>query len=153
MYDFGQVKVFAGYEHIQYANPRTPLPAGFNDIGGYVLAFVNTSRRFAPTPKTSAGVLGGREVHGRLEARPGTASYYGYHQNSFATGANAGCSTNKSGTAAAPRMPFGVSADYRWTKRFDTYAGMMYTGVKDGLANGFNNTSTIDPTIGVRFKF
>ena len=36
-------KFFAGYEYIKYANPKTPLNAGFVDIGGYVLAFVNNT--------------------------------------------------------------------------------------------------------------
>ncbi len=46
------------------------------------------------------------------------------------------------------------SADYRFTKRFDVYAGAMYTSVSDGLANGYIfNTSTIDPTVGFRFRF
>jgi predicted porin len=33
-------------------------------------------------------------------------------------------------------------ADYRLTKHFDAYAGVMYTGVKNGLANG---TTCIPP--------
>ncbi len=37
------LKIFAGYEHISYANPSSPLPAGFDDIGGYKLAFVNNA--------------------------------------------------------------------------------------------------------------
>ncbi|MFI4868831.1 MAG: porin [Steroidobacterales bacterium] len=155
MYDFGAVKLFAAYEHIQYANPRTPLAAGFNDIGGYVLAFVNT--QVGPTSTYANDKIlqvywGGVKytVASKLDL---VASYYGYHQNSFATGANAGCSTNKAGNCSGIETAIGVSADYRWTKRFDTYAGLMYTGVKDGLANGFANTSSTDPTIGVRFKF
>ena len=44
--------------------------------------------------------------------------------------------------------------DYRFSKRFDGYLGTFYTGVKDGLANGFDfNTSTVSTTTGIRFKF
>jgi len=154
-YDFGAPKIFAAYEHIQFADPRTPLAAGFNDIGGYVLAFVNT--QVGPTSTYAndkvlqvfwAGVR--YTVGSSLDL---VASYYGYKQNSYATGANAGCSSKVAGNCSGTENAIGVSADYRWTKRFDTYAGMMYTGVKDGLANGYANTSAIDPTIGVRFKF
>jgi predicted porin len=155
MYDLGAPKIFAGYEHIQYANPKTPLAAGFNDIGGYVLAFVNTQVGATSTYAKHkdlqvfwAGVK--YTVAKQLDL---VAAYYRYEQNSYATGANAGCSTNKAGNCSGSENVVGVSADYRWTKRFDTYAGMMYTGVKDGLANGFENTSAIDPTIGFRFKF
>src|SRR5258708_769781 len=34
LYKIDPLKFFAGYEHIKYANPTTPLRAGFNDIGG-----------------------------------------------------------------------------------------------------------------------
>lgn len=155
MYNFGALKLFAAYEHIQFANPRTPLAAGFNDIGGYVLAYVNTQVGPASTyanDKILQVYWGGVKytLASKLDL---VASYYGYRQNSYATGANTGCSTNKAGNCSGTENAFGFSADYRWTKRFDTYAGLMYTGVKDGLASGFENTSTIDPTIGVRFKF
>ncbi len=155
LYDFGTVKLFAAYEHIQFANPRTPLAAGFNDIGGYVLAYVNTqtgpTSTFAKSKEFQ--VYWGGVKYTVLSKLDLVASYYGYHQNSYAIGANAGCTTNKAGNCSGTENAVGVSADYRWTKRFDTYVGMMYTGVKDGLANGFENTSTVDPTIGVRFKF
>jgi hypothetical protein len=39
------------------------------------------------------------------------------------------------------------------SKRFDGYLGVMYSQVSGGLSNGFLNTSTVVPTIGVRFKF
>src|SRR5450631_2102299 len=42
-YKFDPLKFFAGYEHIKYANPHTPIGAGFNDIGDYVLAFVTNN--------------------------------------------------------------------------------------------------------------
>src|SRR5258708_23971002 len=34
LYKLGPLKFFAGYEHIVYNNPKTPLSAGFQDIGG-----------------------------------------------------------------------------------------------------------------------
>jgi hypothetical protein len=40
------------------------------------------------------------------------------------------------------------------SKRFDVYAGVMYSGVRDGLANGYvYHTTDITTTTGVRFKF
>jgi hypothetical protein len=36
-------RVSGGYVHIRYANPSTPLSAGFVDEGGYILAFVNNA--------------------------------------------------------------------------------------------------------------
>jgi predicted porin len=46
-----------------------------------------------------------------------------------------------------------VAADYRFTKRFDAYFGAMANGVQDGLANGYLVRNTIDPTLGIRYRF
>jgi predicted porin len=43
--------------------------------------------------------------------------------------------------------------DYRLSKRFDVYAGSMYSGVQDGLANGYLFKTNIATTAGLRFKF
>lgn len=43
--------------------------------------------------------------------------------------------------------------DYQWTKRLDLYAGISFTEVHDGLSSGFTYTSTINPTLGSRFRF
>ena len=147
----GFSKVFIGYEHIEFSNPKTPLEAGSDDIGGYKLAFVNNAA--FPNNKTLQVFWAGAKytINSNFDL---TAAYYGYKQNSYADGANTGCSTNKAGSCSGTENAFSFVADYRWTKRFDTYAGIMWTQVKDGLANGFDfATSTVDPTIGVRWRF
>jgi predicted porin len=150
-YNFGAPKVFAGYEHIKYSNPTDPLEAGFDDIGGYKLAFVNNTA--FPNDKILQVYWAGVKfaVNSSFDL---TAAYYGYSQNAYGTGANAGCSSTKSGTCSGTESAASFSADYRFTKRFDAYAGIMWTQVKNGLANGYDlNTSTIDPTIGLRWRF
>lgn len=147
----GMPKLFAGYEHIEFSNPSTPLEAGFDDIGGYKLAFVNNTA-FANNKTLQVFWAGVKyTVIGKLDL---VGAYYGYKQNSYATGADAGCSSTISGSCSGTENAVSFSADYRWSKRFDTYAGIMWTQVKDGLASGFDfNTSTVDPTIGVRWRF
>ena len=44
-------------------------------------------------------------------------------------------------------------ADYHWTKRFDTYLGVNYSLVQDGLASGFLFKNEFSPALGVRFNF
>jgi predicted porin len=44
-------------------------------------------------------------------------------------------------------------ADYRFAKRFDAYAGIMWSQVSNGLSSGFLQRSSIDPTVGLRFQF
>ncbi len=43
--------------------------------------------------------------------------------------------------------------DYRPVKRVDLYAGVMLSNVFGGLANGYQVTQTINPTVGLRIKF
>jgi len=151
LYAVEAFKFFAGYEHIKFANPNDPYSVGQDIIGGYKLAVVNNTAytdnkelqvywaglRYSVTPDFDLG-----------------ASYYGYSQNSYATGANAGCSSNKAGQCSGTEAAVGLLADYRLGKRFDVYGGGLWTQVKDGLANGYAlNTSTISTTVGVRFKF
>lgn len=155
LYNMGTLKFYAGYEHIQYANPSNPLTAGFN-IANYTIAFVNVQSGAKSTyvnDKTLEVFWGGVRytVVPNLDL---TAAYYGYKQNSYASGADAGCSTNLAGSCSGTEDDLSFDADYRLSKRFDIYAGMMYTGVKNGLANGYvYHTTDIATTTGVRFKF
>jgi predicted porin len=154
LYNFGAlapVKIFAGYEHISFANPSSPLPVGFDDIGGYKLAVVNNTA--FPNDKVLQVFWAGVKyaITPSLEL---TGAYYGYKQNSYGSGATAGCSTTVAGTCSGTLDDISFDAVWRMSKRFDTYAGVMYTGVHDGLANGYPfHTTDITSTMGLRFKF
>jgi hypothetical protein len=43
--------------------------------------------------------------------------------------------------------------DWKFAAKFDAYAGVMYTQVNNGLANGYLHRGAIDPTAGIRFQF
>jgi len=149
-YSFGAPQVFSGYEHIEYANPSHPLAPGYVDIGGYILAFVNntayahhrilqifwTGVRYSVTPRVDVA-----------------AGYYGYRQNSYGTGANAGCASNNIPSCSGALNGLSLSADWRFTKRFDAYGGTLWTSVRDGLSSGYLNTSNIATTVGIRYSF
>jgi predicted porin len=148
---FVPVKVYAGYEHIQFGNPKNPLAIGFDDIGGYKLGAVNDTA--FPHEKVLQVYWAGVK-YTALKQLDLTAAYYGIHQNSYGVGKGiAGCSTIVAGTCTGTELVVSVDADYRWTKRFDTYAGIMYSSVSDGLANGYLKTTNANPTIGFRFRF
>jgi len=150
VYKFAAVKFFAGYEYIQYTNPTRPLSAGFNDIGGYVLAFVNNAA-YANEKIVQVYWTGVRySVSPNLDL---TAAYYGYHQSAYGTGKQADCSTIAHSTCSGGLDAFSFDADYRFNKHFDAYVGAMYSGVHDGAASGYLTTNNINPTIGVRYKF
>jgi predicted porin len=149
-YKFEPFKVFAGYEYLKYTNPKTPLAPGFIDIGGYVLAFVidNAYKNSKIVQLYWSGVR--YSVTPRLDL---TAAYYGYHQDAYGTGKQAGCSTSAHSVCSGDLEAFSFDADYRFNKHFDAYLGAMYSGVHDGVASGYLATTNINPTVGVRFKF
>lgn len=150
-YNLGVARLFAGYEHISFANPSTPLPAGFDDLGGYKLAFVNNAA--FPNDKVQQVFWAGAKYK-VIPSVELTAAYYGYKQNAFGTGALAGCSSTIDASCSGSLDGFSFDADWRLNKRFDAYAGAMYTGVHGGLANGYIfHTTDINPTIGIRFSF
>ena len=43
LYNFGALKIYAGYENIKFENPDTPIEPGFITIGGYQLAFTSNT--------------------------------------------------------------------------------------------------------------
>jgi predicted porin len=150
LYNFGPAVISAGYEHIQYANPDTPLAAGFDDIGGYKLAYVNNAA--FPNDKILQVYWAGVKYHA-TRVLDLTGAYYGQKQNSYGAGANAGCSTAAAGTCSGTFAAVSFSAVYRLSPRFDSYAGLMWSEVKDGLANGYLFRNNINPTVGVRYRF
>jgi predicted porin len=150
LYKIDPLKFFAGYEHIKYANPTTPLRTGFNDIGGYVLAFV-TNNAYNNSKTVQVYWTGARyTVIPHLDL---TVAYYGYHQNAYGTGKQAGCTTAAYSTCRGSFEAFSFDADYHFNQHFDAYLGAMYSGVHDGVASGYLNTTNINPTVGVRYKF
>ena len=150
-YQFDPLKFFAGYEHIKYANPTRPLEAGFTDIGGYILAFVSNS---AYDDDKVVQVYWTGLRYTLIPPLELTVAYYGYHQNAYGTGKEAGCSTAANSACSGSFEAFSFDADYHFNKHFDAYAGAMYSGVHDGVANGYlYYTTNINPTIGVRYKF
>jgi predicted porin len=149
-YKVSPVKLFAGYEYIKFVDPSTPLSAGFTDIGGYVLAFVNDTAY--KIPKINQVYWAGIRyaVIPQLEL---TAAYYGVHQSAYGSGTEAGCTTDAHSNCSGDLQAVSFDADYRFNVHFDVYLGAMWSEVRDGLASGYLNTNNINPTIGVRFKF
>ncbi|WP_158810939.1 porin [Beijerinckia sp. L45] len=158
-YKIDKFKFFAGYENIRFENPENPLAAG-SPAEGYQL-FSTANANF--TKNRIVDIFWGGVKYAFRDNIDLIGAYYHYTQNSYATGATAGCSSrfvaaNCSGTQDAGS----VLIDYRFSKRFDVYAGAMYGIVHGGFANGYaptatnptgTATNTIDPTVGFRFQF
>jgi predicted porin len=146
-YAIGPVKLYAGYEDIRYANPKVPLPVGSTIIGGYTLGTVSNTA-FPNTRDLQVFWAGAKyAVRSDIDL---IAAYYHQQQNSFGV---ISCSNASLSTCSGQLDAISFLVDYRFAKRFDAYAGAMYSQVSNGLASGFLNKSTIDPTVGLRFQF
>jgi predicted porin len=146
-YNIGPVKLYAGYEDIRFANPRVPLAAGTTIIGGYSLGTANN------TAFTNNRIMQVFWTGAKYAVRPDLdliAAYYREDQNSFSGN---GCSNASLSSCSGQLNAVSLVADYRFAKRWDAYAGAMYSQVANGLANGFVRRTTVDPTVGVKFTF
>src|ERR1700694_4979243 len=157
----GPLKLFAGYEFIQYAPPSNPFAAGtgFSDIGGDFVcagcAAINNTNinntAFNAGDKLFHVFWTGAKyaITDNLDV---IGAYYHYDQPAF------GAPVNCADAAAFPNCHGTFDAvsfviDWQFAKKFDTYAGLMFSQVNGGLANGFLHRNTIDPTVGLRFRF
>jgi predicted porin len=145
------VTVYGGFQHITYMNPSIALAPGFDDIGGYVLGAVNNTAYAKGDKQLNVYWAGAR--YSMTPQFTAAIAYYGEKQFAYASGALAGCSSAVNGSCSGNFNAVSISVDYHFTKRFDTYAGAMWSNVSHGLANGYLNTTMIDPTIGARFSF
>ena len=77
-------------------------------------------------------------------------AYYHYDQNSFGA---VHCSTAAKGTCSGTFDAVSFAADWRFAEKFEAHAGLMFSQVNNGLANGYLHRNTIDPTVGLIFRF
>ncbi len=150
-YNFGPGTAYAGYEHLQFDNPDHPLAADTSGLGGYLLSAVSNTA-YNRNKTLQMAWTGAKYDIDKLTL---VGAYYHEWQNSFAIGKTlAGCSSALLSSACSGDLDaVSLLADYHFTKRFDVYAGAMWSTVDGGLANGFLHDSTIDPTIGARYRF
>ncbi len=172
-YTIGPWKLYAGYEHIQYANPDNPLVGIANGstafmMGGYNIAFANN------TFFTSDKVLQSFWVGAKYAVTPNLdimGSYYGYRQNSFMSATNplGNCTTSISPACSGSMDAVSLAMDWRFARHMDFYAGVMYSQKQNGLISGYvlsatnlnvpgtvntlNKASNYDPSVGLRYQF
>ena len=107
---------------------RTPLEAGFNDIGDYVLAFV-TNNAYNVSVKTVQVYWSRRSLRPHPAPRPDGGLLWlsperlrHRHPDGLHNGR-----TQRLQPAALRLIP--IDADYRFNPHFDAYLGAMYNGV------------------------
>lgn len=151
-YTLGPVKVFGGYERIFFANPSDPQTT-FTNIGGYTVFSANiTNTAYAANNKILQVMWTGARYAFTDDLDTGVG-YYHYIQNNF--GGPASCATSGASSSHCAGTMDAVSWDVDWkfAKKFDVYAGVMFSQVHDGLANGYLHSAVLSPSAGLRFRF
>ena len=146
-YKAGPWKAFLGYEHMKYENPSNPLAAGFTGLGGYLVSFANNTA--FPQAKVLQASWGGVKYLITPDFDV-TGAFYHYEQNSYGL---KHCSDASAATCSGTYNVYSAMADYRLSKRFDVYGGVMYSKVDGGQAAGYLHDSNISPMVGMRFRF
>jgi predicted porin len=162
-YTIGPVKLFAGYEWIGYQNPNNPLAPGAFIEGGYTVGVPNNTN-FTTEKTLQTFWVGARYAATRdLDL---TVAYYHESQNAFHSPAGAvtnpggNCTTAVAGSCSGQLDAVSFVADWRFARHMDLFAGIMWSQVANGLANGYvmatpgvNKISSYDPGVGVRYQF
>jgi predicted porin len=146
-YTWEAFKFSGGYEHIKYENPSLPITNPFSGLGGYYISIINNNA-YANDRVAQVSWIGAKYSFSKEFDL--TGAWYHIDQNSYKGN---GCKDTSAGSCSGTLNAFSMMADYRLSKRFDVYAGAMWSKVENGLASGFLHTSTVDPMIGARFKF
>jgi predicted porin len=163
-YVVGALKLYAGYEYIDFAPPSdVPVtlesPNGTWVGAGYPqTAISGTAYSGLPGSGSDKHLqimwLGAKySINDNLDVATG---YYHYIQNDFLVATRT--STCLASAAAHSQCGGTLDAisgviDWRFAPKWDTYFGIMYSNVNGGLSNGYLVRNNIDPTIGVRFRF
>ncbi len=146
-YALRPIKIYAGYEHMTYANPKDPLPNGKVAIGGYVLSTINDTA-FTIHKALQYAWIGAR--YSIIPSLDVSGAYYQFRQNSYNTN---GCANTSSGSCSGLYHDASLVADYKLSLRFDVYGGVNYSRAMDGMASGFLNDRNWTSMLGIRFVF
>ncbi len=152
------IKFFAGYEYIWQNNPVNPLGVGASDQGGHIMSGVEdnnldreklvqiwwTGAKYTYSKKTDV-----------------TFAWYQQRQNDFRNPPTCSVAAGFRSSCAGALNEGSIYADYHFTKRFDSFAGVAYSFVTGGLAIAiphgpgvpYKSDNNLAPTIGGRFTF
>jgi predicted porin len=168
-YTFDKLKLYAGYEWIQFAPPSDAITVGgFNDLSGDFIcagcANVNGTNINNLAFSASNGfkdrimqVVWTGARYSVTDSLDVAVAYYHYDQNSFvASPANIlSCAKSATSLSSCAGTMDTVSAliDWKFAPKWDTYIGTMFSQMNGGLDSGFLSRSNLATTAGVRFRW
>jgi predicted porin len=152
--------LFAGYVHIDMANPSGTFAVGARNSGGYEMVTVNNQ----PFGVGGGKVLQTEWAGAKYETGPWafTAAYYHLSQDSYVarslTGALTGsCSGVSHANCSGDTNTVSGLVDYTFSKHFDVYSGVAWSEVSGGLtpraSGGVGTNENTTFMSGLRVKF
>jgi predicted porin len=156
-YTVDKLRLYAGYEWIQFANPSDPVNS-FTDIAGtFICAGCNTfnftninNTSYTLKDKILQIVWAGARyaVTDSLEV---AAAYYHQEQNNYT---NLDCTIATAHAQCAGTMDAASALiDWRFAPKWDTYIGTQYAQSNGGLNSGYLSKNNATTTAGVRFRW
>ncbi len=157
-YTWDPFRFFAGYEYIWQNNPKNPLGVGASDQGGYFMSGVEDDN--LDSEKLVQVWWTGAKYTYRSKT-DFTFAWYQQRQNDFRVPSTCSAAAGFRSSCAGTLNEGSLYADHHFAKRFDTFAGIVYSWVSGGLAIAiphgpgvpFNSDNNFAPTVGSRFAF
>ncbi len=173
-YQVDRLKLYAGWEWIQFKNPSDPIVGngnGFTDIAGDFLCVncqqingtnINSTNFTSGTEFKQLAWFGAR--YSLTDSLDVAAAYYHEWQNDFSGGAKnanqAGqpaltCAQSSTSGAKCAGTKDTVSAvlDWKFAPKWDTYIGVNWDRNTGGDLNGYLHDQVVTSTAGVRFRW
>ena len=164
-FDATKSTVRAGFEREQFTNPSNPGTAAvgatpatgdlaMTSIFGYTLASVNVAA-FATQKDINVYWIGGtQEVTSEFSV---SAAWYRASQNAWTAGAtgaeHCGDAAKHNTLCSGATNYYSLVADYNFSKRTDTYIGIMKDTATGGMAYGITEPGNRIIALGLRHRF
>ena len=146
---YGQFRLSGGYEYIKFQNPSSPQLGTFTGIAGITVVGADITNNAYTIPRVEQVFWVGGRYRFTDTIDTGVA-YYHYYQSSYAA---VPCSNSSSSRCSGSLNAVSFDVDWQFAKKFDAYAGVMFSEVNNGLANGYVHGENLAPTVGLRFRF
>ena len=146
-YTWNRVVFFGGFEDILFQNPSDNYTgATLNALGNYP-GIVQPN---AYNINKSLQIYWAGFKYPIMQDLDLVGAYYHYHQLDYSAKP---CSNSSAASCDGTLDAVSAMVDWRFAKKFDAYAGVMFSEVNNGLASGYVQHTNADPTVGLRFRF
>jgi predicted porin len=157
-YAWDPFKFYGGYEYIQQNNPTHPLGVGALDQGGYFMSGVEDNN-LDSTKVVQIWWMGAKYTY--RSKTDFTLSWYHQRQNDFRVPSTCSPEAGFRSSCAGDLDEVSLYTDHHFTKRFDGFAGVVFSEVNGGPAIAiphgpgvpYLHHSNLAPTVGGRFAF